>query len=72
MSIFKDVGLFINTGAAVHCCATFGFGTGETVLDQLSCVGTESSLFDCPAEPVGMHNCFHSEDVGVTCTGQFW
>ena len=39
-------------------------------MDQLNCAGTETSLFDCPANPVGTHNCAHSEDVGITCNGK--
>jgi len=51
-----------------QCCATYGSGTGQIVLDDLNCLGTESSLFDCSHGPIGIHNCAHSEDVGVTCT----
>ena len=38
------------------------------------CAGTEARLIDCPARPIGEHNCVHSEDVGVRCipiTGEF-
>ena len=45
--------------------AFFGQGTGPIFLDDLGCVGTESSLLDCTA--VTQHNCAHSEDAGVRC-----
>ena len=34
----------------------------------MNCIGTELSLFNCSHNPIGVHNCGHSEDVGVTCT----
>ena len=48
--------------------ATFGQGSGAIILDNVQCTGTETRLFDCPANPVGIHNCVHSEDASVRCT----
>ena len=39
------------------------------MLDDLGCAGTETSLFDCPHSGVNIHNCGHTEDAGVSCTG---
>eukprot|EP00299_Pterocystis_sp_00344_P017767 c8904_g1_i1.p1 GENE.c8904_g1_i1~~c8904_g1_i1.p1 ORF type:complete len:584 (+),score=130.39 c8904_g1_i1:220-1752(+) len=36
-------------------------------LDDVVCSGYESSLADCRHSDWGMHNCFHSENVAVTC-----
>lgn len=36
-------------------------------MDDVACNGTEESIFDCRARPLGIHNCVHSEDVGIRC-----
>ena len=47
--------------------AEFGEGTGAIWLDEVECSGTESRLTDCRAQPVGVHDCNHTEDAGVEC-----
>ena len=47
--------------------AHFGGGSGPIHLDNVRCVGTEQRLVDCLANPVGDHNCLHSDDAGVRC-----
>ena len=39
------------------------------ILDNVVCQGTEASLLDCASNPIGEHNCDHSEDAGVRCEG---
>ncbi|XP_065193763.1 sushi, von Willebrand factor type A, EGF and pentraxin domain-containing protein 1-like isoform X4 [Sycon ciliatum] len=46
---------------------TYGGGSDPILLDGLGCVGNESSLFQCPSNPVGDHDCSHAEDAGVEC-----
>ena len=49
--------------------AYFGSGGGAILLDNVVCRGTESSLLECNTNPIGQHNCDHSEDAGVRCEG---
>ena len=62
----KHYGMF--EGSTNILRAGYGQGTGPIVLDDVACVGTETRLIDCPARPVGTHNCNHGEDAGVICT----
>ena len=45
----------------------FGHGTGSFVLDNVGCVGTETSVFYCPHSGEGVHNCESEEWAGVKC-----
>ena len=56
-----------DSGTAVGS-ATFGQGSGEIILDNVQCVGTETDLFSCPSNGPLSHNCGHSEDAGVQCS----
>ena len=47
--------------------AHFGAGSGQIWLDDVSCVGSEDSIENCPHNGWGSHNCDHNEDAGVVC-----
>jgi len=71
---------------ATVVCRQLGFGsTGNGIqrfpqsattsvpiwLDDVNCNGHESKLIECRQNPIGSHNCVHSEDAGVNCEGDF-
>ena len=53
---------------AVALTSGFANGKGQIWLDRVSCLGTETRLVDCPANPMGNNNCGHVQDAGVSCT----
>ena len=47
--------------------AAFGRGTGQIWLDDVNCVGNETSLAQCSHGGLGVHNCGHEKDAGAVC-----
>ncbi|XP_066566457.1 deleted in malignant brain tumors 1 protein-like [Amia ocellicauda] len=64
--VCRELGCGVALSATTH--AQFGQGSGNIALDDVACVGTETSLLNCPAN-LGSNNCDHSEDAGVVCSG---
>jgi len=47
--------------------SSFGGGSGAILLDNVQCSGLEERLEHCSHRGIGVHNCEHIEDAGVTC-----
>ena len=58
------------SGAVAVPRSYFGAGNGQIILDNVKCVGTETSLLQCPHSPIGTHNCNPNEIAGVICGGE--
>ena len=61
--------LFLVQGSIPVDGAFFGSGSGQILLDELQCSGSEASLLECDHSPLYTHDCDHSEDSGVRCQG---
>ena len=64
---------FFNTSSGAQpvllSSTLYGLGTGVIRLNELDCIGSESSLLEClPNRQTRV--CGHSEDAGVRCGGK--
>ncbi len=56
------------TNGAALARAPFGQGMGTVWMDDVACNGTETRIQDCWHNGWGVHDCSHSEDVGIRCS----
>lgn len=56
-----------DTALSANGPAAFGQGSGQIWLGDVKCAGNESSLSQCSHKGLEVHNCGHSEHVGVKC-----
>ncbi|CAJ1059209.1 deleted in malignant brain tumors 1 protein-like [Xyrichtys novacula] len=71
---FRDANVVcrqLNCGKALNIPrgSIFGNGSGPIWMDDVSCSGDERSLSECQHNGFGIHNCGHSEDASVICSG---
>ena len=57
-------------GSVVLRDLSFGEGVGPIFLDRVSCSSDSPTLLECDSNPLGVHTCSHSQDVGVQCIGK--
>ena len=57
----------LHAGATARTNAEFGHGVGPILLDDVSCTGLEYELLLCPNRGIGVTNCGHHQDAGVSC-----
>lgn len=54
---------------SMYFSCRFGIGTGRIWLDDVNCQGSEARLTSCSNRGIEQHDCGHSEDVAIYCTG---
>ncbi|XP_077568332.1 scavenger receptor cysteine-rich type 1 protein M130-like isoform X2 [Stigmatopora nigra] len=59
-----DCGTAVTAKSGAH----FGPGRGVIWLDDVGCLGNETSLLQCPLSSFGDTNCNHGEDAAVVCS----
>uniref|UniRef100_A0A8B9H923 SRCR domain-containing protein n=1 Tax=Astyanax mexicanus TaxID=7994 RepID=A0A8B9H923_ASTMX len=62
----------LGCGEAVDTFHESYFGSGPIWLDNAHCSGSESTLMNCESAGWGKHNCDHSKDAGVICSGKLY
>ena len=64
---YPECCLHFSTYIVAIALPNFGGGTGTILLDDVVCSGLEERLEHCSHHGIGLHNCDHSQDVGVVC-----
>ena len=60
--------LLLFVGGVAYSDARYGSGDGPIVLNNLVCTGTETNIFDCVHDGIGViGTCTHSDDAAVMC-----
>lgn len=54
-----------------NASSLYGESNGTILLDDLTCSGNESNLFQCPTGGPQLYTCDSSEIAGVKCGGKY-
>ena len=68
-----DILILLGSVPVDNSASIFGSTNGSTpiLLDELACIGNETSLFNCSHEPLGVSDCNQKELAGVICEGMW-
>ena len=66
--IIDSDNLFCSGGQPLHTEQFVVPDRGPIWIDDINCIGNETSIFDCKHKPYGVSNCRHDEDVSVDCS----
>lgn len=55
------------TGGEILEKGTYAVGTGDIWMDNVKCTGHEWRIWRCQFHGWGVHNCEHSNDIGIRC-----
>lgn len=47
--------------------ASFGEGSGQILLNNVQCTGSEETLLNCTSSFNQSNSCTHAQDAGVSC-----
>ena len=60
--------LGFGTAIAARGEAFYGQGSDQIWLDNVNCIGIESTIENCAHNGWGIENCAHRDDAGVKCS----
>ncbi|XP_072016189.1 uncharacterized protein [Amphiura filiformis] len=66
--VCRQLGYPYGAAVAKNALESFGLGSGQIWLDNVACIGSEETVWDCGHRGWGNEDCFHFEDAGVVCT----
>ena len=55
---------------AAPLSAHYGQGSGQILLDNVQCLGTERDIFSCLHNEIDINYCYHFEDASAECLGK--
>ncbi|CAC5364717.1 CD163 [Mytilus coruscus] len=59
----------LRLGTTIVQYYTAGHGSGTIWLDEVACNRNENRIYNCKHRGWNVHDCSHSDDVGVRCAG---